>query len=50
MRLGTVSAGVMAWAGAALSSLCCLLLLAIIVLGPDGRQSPHAGHDMGGKQ
>jgi hypothetical protein len=33
MRLGTVSAGVTAWAGAALSSLCCLLPLAIIVLG-----------------
>jgi heme/copper-type cytochrome/quinol oxidase subunit 2 len=28
-----LSAGVMAWAGAALSSLCCLLPLAIIVLG-----------------
>ncbi len=33
MRLGTASAGVTAWAGAALSSLCCLLPLAIIVLG-----------------
>jgi hypothetical protein len=33
MRLGTVSAGVTAWVGAALSSLCCLLPLAIIVLG-----------------
>lgn len=31
MRLG--AAGVTAWAGAALSSLCCLLPLAIIVLG-----------------
>ena len=33
MRLGAVSAGVTAWAGAALSSLCCLLPLAVIVLG-----------------
>ena len=33
MRTGTVSAGVTAWAGALLSSLCCLLPLAVIVLG-----------------
>jgi len=33
MRLGSVSAGVAAGAGAVLSSLCCLLPLAIIVLG-----------------
>ena len=33
MRLGSVSAGVAAWLGAALSSLCCLLPLAVIVLG-----------------
>jgi hypothetical protein len=32
-RLFILSAGVTAWAGAALSSLCCLLPLAIIVLG-----------------
>ncbi|SRR5216684_7309042 len=33
MRLGSISAGVAAWVGAALSSLCCLLPLAVIVLG-----------------
>ncbi len=33
MRLGSVGAGVAAWLGAALSSLCCLLPLAVIVLG-----------------
>lgn len=33
MRLGSVGASVAAWLGAALSSLCCLLPLAIIVLG-----------------
>lgn len=33
MRPGTVSAGVTAWVGALLSSLCCLLPLAVIVLG-----------------
>ena len=33
MRPGTVSAGVTAWLGALLSSLCCLLPLAVIVLG-----------------
>lgn len=33
LRLGSVSAGVTAWVGAALSSLCCLLPLAVIVLG-----------------
>ena len=33
MRLGSVGAGAAAWVGAALSSLCCLLPLAIIVLG-----------------
>lgn len=33
MRPGAVGAGVAAWVGAALSSLCCLLPLAIIVLG-----------------
>ncbi len=33
MRLGSVGAGVAAWAGAILSSLCCLLPLAVIVLG-----------------
>jgi hypothetical protein len=33
MRLGSLGAGVAAWAGAVLSSLCCLLPLAIIVLG-----------------
>lgn len=33
MRLGAFSSGVTAWVGAALSSLCCLLPLAVIVLG-----------------
>jgi hypothetical protein len=33
MRPGTVSASVSAWVGALLSSLCCLLPLAVIVLG-----------------
>ena len=33
MRPGTVSAGVTAWVGALLSSLCCLLPLAVIALG-----------------
>jgi hypothetical protein len=33
MRPGSVGAGAAAWIGAALSSLCCLLPLAIIVLG-----------------
>ena len=33
MRLGSVGAGVAAWLGVALSSLCCLLPLGVIVLG-----------------
>src|SRR5260370_7927562 len=33
VRPGTVSASVAAWLGALLSSLCCLLPLAVIVLG-----------------
>lgn len=33
MRLGSIGAGLAAWAGAVLSSLCCLLPLAVIVLG-----------------
>ena len=33
MKLGAASAGLTAWAGAGLSSLCCLLPLAIITLG-----------------
>ena len=33
MRTGAAGASVVAWAGAVLSSLCCLLPLAIIVLG-----------------
>jgi hypothetical protein len=33
MRSGVVGAGAVAWIGAALSSFCCLLPLAIIVLG-----------------
>jgi hypothetical protein len=33
MGRGSVGAGVAAWVGAALSSLCCLLPLSIIVLG-----------------
>ena len=33
MRLAALSAGLIAWVGAALASLCCLLPLAVIVLG-----------------
>lgn len=33
MRLGALGAGLTAWVGAGLSSLCCLLPLAIITLG-----------------
>ncbi len=33
MRLPAIGAGATAWVGAALSSLCCLLPLAVIVLG-----------------
>lgn len=33
MRLSSVGASVAAWVGAALSSLCCLLPLAVMVLG-----------------
>ena len=33
MRLSALGAGAVAWIGAALSSLCCLLPLAVIVLG-----------------
>lgn len=33
MKLGTAGASLAAWAGAALSSLCCLLPLGVIVLG-----------------
>ncbi len=33
MKPGSVGAGLVAWAGAALSSLCCLVPLAVIVLG-----------------
>ena len=33
MRLGSLGAGVAAWAGAVLSSLCCLLPLTVVVLG-----------------
>src|SRR3989454_8795903 len=33
MRLAPIGAGVAAWIGAALSSLCCLLPLTVIVLG-----------------
>ncbi len=33
VKAGSVGAGVVAWVGAALSSLCCLLPLAVIVLG-----------------
>lgn len=33
MRAGTIGAGFVAWSGAVLSSLCCLLPLAVIVLG-----------------
>jgi len=33
MRTATLTAGLVAWVGAALASLCCLLPLSIIVLG-----------------
>ena len=33
MRLAALTAGLIAWVGAALASLCCLLPLAVIVLG-----------------
>jgi hypothetical protein len=33
MRVATLTAGLVAWIGAALASLCCLLPLTIIVLG-----------------
>jgi hypothetical protein len=33
MKAGTFTAGITAWAGALLSSLCCLLPLVVIVLG-----------------
>ena len=33
MKLGSLGAGATAWAGALLSSLCCLLPLAVIALG-----------------
>ncbi len=33
MKLGSLGAGVAAWAGAVLSSLCCLLPLTVIVVG-----------------
>ena len=33
MKAETIGAGVVAWVGAALSSLCCLLPLAVIALG-----------------
>ncbi len=33
MKVGPIRAGLAAWVGAALSSLCCLLPLAIILLG-----------------
>lgn len=33
MRLATLGAGAVAWMGATLASLCCLLPLAVIVLG-----------------
>jgi mercuric ion transport protein len=33
MKLGSLGAGAAAWAGALLSSLCCLLPLAVIALG-----------------
>src|SRR5262249_39302800 len=33
MRTTTLTAGLVAWAGAALASLCCLLPLTVIVLG-----------------
>src|SRR5467141_891883 len=33
MQLAALSAGLVAWVGAALASLCCLLPLAVVVLG-----------------
>jgi hypothetical protein len=33
MRLGALTAGVVAWVGAAIASLCCLLPLTVILLG-----------------
>jgi hypothetical protein len=33
MKLGSLGAGVAAWAGAVLASLCCLLPLTVIVPG-----------------
>jgi len=33
VKAGTIGAGLVAWSGAVLSSLCCLLPLAVIVLG-----------------
>ena len=33
MRVATLTAGVVAWVGAALASLCCLLPLTVMVLG-----------------
>ena len=33
MKLGSLGASVAAWVGAVLSSLCCLLPLAVIALG-----------------
>lgn len=33
MKAGTIGASLVAWSGAALASLCCLLPLAVIVLG-----------------
>src|SRR5215472_15272925 len=33
MRVGTLTAGVVAWLGATLASLCCLLPLTVILLG-----------------
>ena len=33
MKFGALTAGLVAWVGAALASLCCLLPLAVIVLG-----------------
>src|SRR5260370_39896285 len=33
MRVAALTAGLVAWVGAALASLCCLLPLAVIVLG-----------------
>ena len=33
MRLAALTAGLVAWPGAALASLCCLLPLAVIVQG-----------------